>query len=71
MLPQPLSSQIEGKTACAKLLNSGDVVVDCYQCRHTPVSVVCLNCFKDSDHEGHNYYVIKLEGRFCCKCGDK
>jgi hypothetical protein len=55
---------------CAKVLKKGDVLVECYECRFDRTCVICLDCFKNGDHEGHKYVIRDAVGG-CCDCGDK
>lgn len=31
--------------------------------------IICMDCFKNGNHEGHKYVVKKAYGG-CCDCGD-
>lgn len=57
------------KSVCAKIITAADMVVECYDCRMDSTCIICLECFKNSNHEGHRYVVKKASGG-CCDCGD-
>ena len=33
-------------------------------------SCICIECFRQGDHEGHDYYLHASSGGGCCDCGD-
>lgn len=65
-----LQSKKITKSICAKIFNQGDTIVECFNCRMDSTCVICLDCFKNGNHEGHKY-VIRAAGGGCCDCGDK
>lgn len=54
---------------CAKVLKTGDVAWKCEDCEKDPTCIICLDCFNDSDHEGHRTW-LKTNVSGCCDCGD-
>lgn len=34
-----------------------------------PTCIICEDCFKNGNHEGHRYVLKKFAGG-CCDCGD-
>ena len=54
---------------CAKPLKSGDVAWKCEDCEKDPTCIICLDCFNNSDHEGHRTW-LKTNVSGCCDCGD-
>ena len=45
-------------------------MVECFDCRVDETCVICLECFKNSNHEGHQYFIKKSGCGGCCDCGD-
>ncbi|UKJ89760.2 hypothetical protein MACJ_003014 [Theileria orientalis] len=45
------------------------VAIKCYDCEYDGTCAICLDCFFDSDHNGHEYRLTKTSGG-CCDCGD-
>ena len=54
---------------CAKTLKAGDVAWKCEDCEKDPTCIICLDCFNNSDHEGHRTW-LKTNVSGCCVCGD-
>lgn len=54
---------------CAKPLKAGDVAWKCEDCEKDPTCIICLDCFNNSDHEGHRTW-LKTNVGGCCDCGD-
>ena len=54
---------------CAKVLKYGDVAWKCEDCELDPTCIICLDCFNNSDHEGHRTW-LKTNVSGCCDCGD-
>eukprot|EP00736_Rhodelphis_marinus_P013906 Rmarinus@m.10585 len=56
-------------TKCAKVWEEPEIVYRCRTCASDPTSVLCMDCFRDGNHEGHDYSIIRPQGG-CCDCGD-
>jgi len=54
---------------CAKPLKQGDVAWKCEDCEKDPTCIICLDCFNNSEHEGHRTW-LKTNVSGCCDCGD-
>lgn len=54
---------------CAKPLKAGDVAWKCEDCEKDPTCIICMDCFNNSDHEGHRTW-LKTNVGGCCDCGD-
>lgn len=54
---------------CAKRWVSGDHAWRCKTCELDPSCAICLDCFRLSDHEGHEVMMISTANG-CCDCGD-
>eukprot|EP01112_Ceratiomyxa_fruticulosa_P022315 TRINITY_DN8126_c0_g1_i1.p1 TRINITY_DN8126_c0_g1~~TRINITY_DN8126_c0_g1_i1.p1 ORF type:complete len:1102 (-),score=291.96 TRINITY_DN8126_c0_g1_i1:57-3362(-) len=54
---------------CGHLWVQGDTAYKCRTCERTDSSAICVDCFQNGNHEGHDYMLIKIAGGFC-DCGD-
>lgn len=54
---------------CAKYLKSGDVAWKCLDCQKHNSSIICKECFDNSDHTGHRVQLKRNVGG-CCDCGN-
>jgi Proteolysis_6 C-terminal/Putative zinc finger in N-recognin (UBR box)/E3 ubiquitin-protein ligase UBR1-like, winged-helix domain len=54
---------------CAKQWRQGDVAFRCRTCQTDPTCAICLECFRNGDHEGHDFAMVVASGG-CCDCGD-
>ena len=48
---------------------TGDTVYHCRTCGMDPSCAICHECFTNSDHVGHDYWMFSSGGG-CCDCGD-
>jgi len=55
--------------ACGTTWKQGELAYLCNTCGQDPTCAVCIPCFRDGNHEGHDYAMIKTNGG-CCDCGD-
>lgn len=46
-----------------------EMVVSCKDCEKDPTAALCLSCFENGNHKGHNYRLHKSGGGVC-DCGD-
>ena len=46
---------------CGKEWNAGDLAYRCRDCQKTNSSSVCVSCFKESDHVGHDFTIYRSE----------
>ena len=58
-----------GAGVCGKVWKTGDRVYHCRTCGMDPSCAICHDCFEDSDHTGHDYWMFSSGGG-CCDCGD-
>ena len=56
---------------CGKEWNAGDLAYRCRDCQKTNSSSVCVSCFKESDHVGHDFTIYRSEAGGVCDCGDR
>ncbi|TKY66027.1 E3 ubiquitin-protein ligase PRT6 [Spatholobus suberectus] len=54
---------------CGAVWGSSDIAYRCRTCEHDPTCAICVPCFENGDHKGHDYNVIYTGGG-CCDCGD-
>ena len=60
------------KIVCGKVFRRGELVWSCRSCQKDSTCVQCDDCFRNSNHEGHEVYFHReseKEGG-CCDCGD-
>ena len=59
------------QSVCGFLFKKGSVVWTCRQCAKDPTCVLCDECFKNSNHDGHEVYFHRSTGAGgSCDCGD-
>ncbi|KAK7293058.1 hypothetical protein RJT34_15919 [Clitoria ternatea] len=54
---------------CGAVWGNSDIAYRCRTCEHDPTCAICVPCFENGDHKGHDYFVIYTGGG-CCDCGD-
>lgn len=54
---------------CGAVWGRTDIAYRCRTCEHDPTCAICVPCFENGDHKGHDYFVIYTGGG-CCDCGD-
>lgn len=54
---------------CGTVWGAKDLAYRCLTCEHDPTCAICVSCFENGNHEGHDYSMIYTEGG-CCDCGD-
>eukprot|EP00188_Purpureofilum_apyrenoidigerum_P003153 Plantae.Rhodophyta-Purpureofilum_apyrenoidigerum.ctg32166.p1 GENE.Plantae.Rhodophyta-Purpureofilum_apyrenoidigerum.ctg32166~~Plantae.Rhodophyta-Purpureofilum_apyrenoidigerum.ctg32166.p1 ORF type:complete len:246 (+),score=40.36 Plantae.Rhodophyta-Purpureofilum_apyrenoidigerum.ctg32166:85-738(+) len=55
--------------ACGVVWKGNELAYKCKTCAVDPTCAICIDCFKNGDHEGHDYAMTKTAGG-CCDCGD-
>ncbi|GBG26017.1 E3 ubiquitin-protein ligase UBR1 [Hondaea fermentalgiana] len=62
----------EPQRVCSRAFRAGDIVWNCKQCQMDSTCVLCQECFRASDHEGHDvyFYHVMTDAGGCCDCGD-
>lgn len=56
---------------CGHVFSKGETIYRCRTCGLDETCVMCVNCFKSSEHEGHDiYFHVSPTGGGCCDCGD-
>ncbi|KAI4356477.1 hypothetical protein L6164_000499 [Bauhinia variegata] len=54
---------------CGSVWGQNDLAYRCRTCEHDPTCAICVPCFENGNHKGHDYFVIYTGGG-CCDCGD-
>ena len=66
-MPKEVCAKVIGKHDISKYFDS--LVVECFDCQVDHTCIICMECFKNGNHEGHKYIAKKAYGG-CCDCGD-
>ncbi|XP_057971426.1 E3 ubiquitin-protein ligase PRT6 [Malania oleifera] len=54
---------------CGAVWGNNDLAYRCRTCGHDPTCAICVPCFQNGNHKGHDYSIIYTGGG-CCDCGD-
>uniref|UniRef100_A0A7N0VDK5 E3 ubiquitin-protein ligase n=1 Tax=Kalanchoe fedtschenkoi TaxID=63787 RepID=A0A7N0VDK5_KALFE len=54
---------------CGTSWGPNELAYCCKTCEHDPSCAICVPCFQNGNHEGHDYSIINT-GNGCCDCGD-
>lgn len=63
-------SAFRRRRPCGYVFQRGDIAWNCRTCQTDPTCVVCDDCFRRSDHQGHEVYFHRTTPGGCCDCGD-
>ncbi|KAK3255956.1 hypothetical protein CYMTET_34888 [Cymbomonas tetramitiformis] len=66
---EQLEKHSTGGGTCGALWGGKEYAYRCRTCEMDPTCAICMQCFINGDHEGHDYAVIHVAGG-CCDCGD-
>lgn len=55
---------------CGYVFKRGDIAWNCRTCQADSTCVICDNCFRNSNHDGHEVYFHRTTPGGCCDCGD-
>ncbi|KAK4535744.1 hypothetical protein CDCA_CDCA06G1769 [Cyanidium caldarium] len=64
-----LTQLVGGSTVCGKVWSANELAYKCRTCERDPTCAICVECFRDGHHQGHEFLMIKTGGG-CCDCGD-
>eukprot|EP01060_Flectonema_neradi_P034452 TRINITY_DN604_c0_g1_i1.p1 TRINITY_DN604_c0_g1~~TRINITY_DN604_c0_g1_i1.p1 ORF type:complete len:1234 (+),score=289.83 TRINITY_DN604_c0_g1_i1:48-3704(+) len=65
-----LAEGLKNVQICGKVWKEQDgVAYKCTTCQADPTCVICVDCFEEDLHEGHNWRLVKTMGGLC-DCGD-
>lgn len=65
-----LSSLNDPPAQCGKVFKMGEPTYSCRDCGLDPTCVLCVDCFKSSEHGTHRYKMSTSNGGGYCDCGD-
>ncbi|KAJ8971803.1 hypothetical protein NQ317_010778, partial [Molorchus minor] len=65
-----LSELDKAPSVCGKVFRFGEPTYSCRQCGMDKTCVLCVECFKNSEHRHHKYKMGTSCGGGCCDCGD-
>ncbi|CAH1114121.1 unnamed protein product [Psylliodes chrysocephalus] len=65
-----LSNFEKTPSVCGRVFKLGEPTYSCRQCGMDPTCVLCVECFKHSEHRHHKYKMGTSRGGGCCDCGD-
>merc|ERR1740124_973096 len=57
-----------GGNACGKVMKGGELAYNCRTCQYDDTCIICADCFKNSNHKGHDVRMTFAYGG-CCDCG--
>lgn len=55
---------------CGYVFKRGDIAWNCRTCQTDQTCVICDECFRGSNHDGHEVYFHRTTPGGCCDCGD-
>ena len=55
---------------CGYVFRRGDIAWNCRTCQTDATCVLCDNCYRESDHVGHEVFFHRTTPGGCCDCGD-
>jgi hypothetical protein len=58
------------RRVCQHPFKRNDIVWVCRTCQADETCVLCHNCFKNSNHDGHDVAFYHAQAGGCCDCGD-
>eukprot|EP01083_Nonionella_stella_P309159 1093776_1 len=58
------------KFVCGQTIKTGDPIYRCRTCQSDNNTLLCVDCFKHSNHDGHDWFATYTNGSGCCDCGD-
>lgn len=61
---------VRRRRPCGYVFQRGDIAWNCRTCQTDPTCVICDDCFRRSDHQGHEVYFHRTTPGGCCDCGD-
>ena len=65
-----LASPASRPRPCGYVFKRGDIAWNCRTCQADSTCVICDNCFRHSNHDGHEVYFHRTTPGGCCDCGD-
>lgn len=65
-----LSQLDKPPSVCGRVFKMGEPTYSCRECGMDNTCVLCVDCFKKSEHRFHKYKMGTSCGGGCCDCGD-
>ncbi|RZB39562.1 zf-UBR and/or ClpS domain containing protein [Asbolus verrucosus] len=65
-----LSEMDKPPSVCGRVFKLGEPTYSCRECGMDNTCVLCVDCFKNSEHRFHKYKMGTSQGGGCCDCGD-
>lgn len=65
-----LSQLDKPPSVCGRVFKVGEPTYSCRECGMDATCVLCVDCFKQSEHKNHKYKMGTSNGGGCCDCGD-
>ncbi|TYZ58130.1 hypothetical protein PybrP1_003208 [[Pythium] brassicae (nom. inval.)] len=66
--------QFESRSAshglCGYVFQRNDIAFNCKTCQFDETCVLCLQCYRNGNHEGHDIFFHRTFPGGCCDCGD-
>ena len=56
---------------CGLVWNAHFVAYRCRDCAISPCMSLCVDCFVNGDHEGHDFNMFRSQAGGACDCGDE
>eukprot|EP01083_Nonionella_stella_P096740 272024_1 len=66
-----LSKLTGARSRCAEKWSGNHTAFRCKQCNMSESSCICVECFKNSNHADHEFFVYRSSLGGCCDCGDE
>ncbi|KAK9886902.1 hypothetical protein WA026_019159 [Henosepilachna vigintioctopunctata] len=57
-------------SVCSRVFKMGEPTYSCRECGMDNTCVLCVECFRGSEHKNHKYKMATSPGGGCCDCGD-
>jgi len=67
---EKLKSEPKGVCGYSYDKSYGEPAFQCRTCASDPTVIMCVDCFRESDHDGHEYILHQARGGMC-DCGDQ
>lgn len=55
---------------CGYVFQRNDIAFNCKTCQLDETCVLCLQCYRNGNHEGHDIFFHRTHPGGCCDCGD-
>ncbi|KAL3265904.1 hypothetical protein HHI36_010094 [Cryptolaemus montrouzieri] len=65
-----LCQEDKPNSVCTRVFKMGEPTYSCRECGMDNTCVLCVDCFRKSEHRNHKYKMGTSLGGGCCDCGD-